>query len=63
MVTNNTYKVGTAVRIIKESGSYSCYNTVVMCCREENQWARHVAVYVLLDNFKPYGPLVVVKGT
>ena len=71
MVTNKTYKDGTAIRIIKEIQSYACKNngnargrngTVFMCCREENQWSHHVTVYVLLDNFKAYGPLVVVNG-
>ena len=37
--------------------------TVVMCCREENQWSHYVAVYVVLDTVKAYGPLVVVKRT
>ena len=72
LVVNKTYKVEMAVRIIKESRSYSCYNTedlrgksgtVVMCCCEENHWSHYVAVYVLLDNCKAYGSLVVVNGT
>ena len=33
-----------------------------MCCREENHRSHHVTVYVLLDEFKGYGPLVVVRG-
>ena len=34
-----------------------------MCCREENHSSHYVAVYVLLDKFKAYDLLVVVKGT
>ena len=71
MVTNKTYKDGTAIRIIKEIQSYACKNngnararngTVFMCCREENQSSHYVAVYVLLDNFNVYDPLVAVNG-
>ena len=72
VVANQIYKVGTAVRIIDDSRNYSYYDneylrgqsgTVIMCCREENYSSHYVAVYVLLDKFKEYGPLVVVKGT
>ena len=68
---NKIYKVVTAVRIIEESGGYSCYKTddlrgqsgtVVMCCMEGNHRSHYVAVYVLLDEFKAHGPLVVVDG-
>ena len=60
------------MRIIEENRGYPYYNTkgprgrsgtVVMCCREENKWSHCVAVYMLLDEFKAYGPLVVVTGT
>ena len=72
VVANTTYKVGTAVRIVEESQGYSCYDikylrgqhgTVVMCHREENHhMSQYVMVYVLLDKFKAYGPLLMVKG-
>jgi hypothetical protein len=71
VITNKTYKVGSAVRNMEEIRSYSCYNTedmrerngtVVISCRVENQWSHYVAVYMLLDNFKAYVPLMVVKG-
>ena len=72
MVANETYKVGTPVRIIDDKREYSPYDakcmrgrsgTVVMCCREGNHRSHYVAVYVILDEFKAYGPSVVVKGT
>ena len=72
MVANKTYKVGAALRIIEGGRGLSCYDTkdmrersgtVVMCCREENHSSHYVAVYVLLDKFKAYDLLVVVKGT
>ena len=65
-----TYKGWTAVRITDDSPGYTCCDkeyfrgrsgTVVMCYREENHRSQYVAVYVLLDKFKEYGTLVVVK--
>ena len=72
VVATKTYKVGTAVRIIKESRSSSCYDTkdlrgksgiMFKYCREENQWSHSISVYVLIDKFKVCGPLVVIKET
>ena len=34
-----------------------------MCRQEQNKHSHLVVVYVLLDKYKAYGPLVVVKGT
>jgi hypothetical protein len=36
---------------------------MVMCCNEENCSSHYVSIYVLLNKFKAYGLLVVVKGT
>ena len=68
-VADNKYKIGSQVRIIddpdyednRNTRGYS--GTVVRCKREWNRVSHIVTVYVLLDEFKAYNPLVVVKGT
>ena len=69
-VADNTYKIGHQVRIVNEP--YYIYDnrnmmgrsgTVVRCAREQHNSSHNTTVYVLLDEFKACGPLIVVKGT
>ena len=68
-VAGGRYKVGTHMGIIEDL-EYECNrntkeysSTVGGCKQEQNQVSRIVTVYVLLDEFKAYDPLVVVKRT
>ena len=68
-VTDDRYKIGAQVRImndpdfVRNRNTEGYSGTVVRCARERNRALHITTVYVLLDEFKACGPLIVVKGT
>ena len=68
-VADDKYKIVQQVRIMDDPHCIDNKNTkghsgaVVRCARERNSTLHITTVYVLLDKFKAYGPLIAVKGT
>ena len=69
VVADDRYRIGTQVKIIQNDeydrgrNTLRHSGTIVMCHRERNDHSHLVAVYVLLDEYKAYDPLIVAKGT
>ena len=67
---NNDYSVGQQVRIMNDAGHtyvdsilVGHSGVVIRCARDRNADSHITVVYMLLDEFETYGPLIVVKGT